>query len=478
MRFQARPSLILLTCATLLAVGPSSHGASRWTPQGRVDQQKDNKPTDLPDFQRGSIKIPDPAQEHMKDQMHLPEARRNAPAMPQTDAFTSAAEHGTYLQVYQKFYGPYGEADPVARRERLRKTAQAIEDCLQGNGQLCDESKQKEILTALSQYNYGQELKRMVLTNNTNRERLKTMDGLESDKTWKALNIGSRSRGGTVTKVEGIAPTQDTTLKHRYFQLDDAKVREELNFSPEQIEILGPEFIELYKKQVRAYSGKTGDDRHAARRYKYVSPRENEYIYGEKDDYGPRNGIYNAVEAEQNNPNVRKIVDDHLNTVQAPKAVRPGERDEQGREKVFLEGERGATSGYRDNSTYVLVPKRDAQGKLIDPNAERRELKTDPERYQHLTKNVNEVFRKSYEKKYGGGDGAEGDALNSSGASRSPGSAAGGAGSPGHTHVQLSLDPVKFDEFLDEIWPTGEARKRRLAEPSGQGGANGATRTN
>lgn len=450
MRFKARPSLLLLTCATLLAAGPSSHGASSWKPQGRID--------DLDKFKAGKQEPMQPGNITVKN--------KDGTYMNQGDAFELASEHAVYAQAYQLMYGPYGygekDSPNTNRKAALKKTAQAIEDCLANVG--CDSKKQELVLKALVQYNYGQELKRIALVNNTNREKMRTVKEMDPDKIWKSLQQGSVTRAGR--KEKQAMQIQGGISKEPYFQLGSVG-----GVRPDAVEKLGPEFQKEYTQFVKDYTSASRGPK--GRYYKYVEARTRPgvYVY---DPAAPNQLKDSArlaeVERDQNNENIQKLVANHLEGLEAP-SVKKEVID--GKEVATVAGNTGKKVGLGETSR-VFVPTADGKG---------TEEITDYKKYQYLVGKLDGAFKETAEKKLSAEDKAfiaSRKIANATGASLAPGEPTPKEMADRMLNVNVTLSPERFDSFLDEIWPTSAERRKRLAEPTDQGNApaGGTTRTN
>jgi hypothetical protein len=375
--------------------------------------------------------------------------------MPQADAFETAAEHAVFLGAYQMYYGPYGSMqDPAERQKLLRETAQAIDDCV--NGRACGSDKQEKVLKALVQYNAGRELQHMMLTNSTNRERMRSMEYRErgyggqplldpagiqrslasgkdhgkpyadptarrvTDETRRFRNSGGTSR---ISRSHG-------TAKDPYFQLNEAEVKGKIDPSYlRERELMGDKFLEDYGKLIDYYS--------RARReghYRFI-PAGETHVF---DGLGNQRRLANPdrfaeLQREQQSPGVQSALEAHRRSL----GTISGGLTDDGQVHIIGDGfdprKLGIGEMQSAEGTGVKVDDLRKDGKLEGLGNARA-----------ITRVVNQRIKEVAEKKI----------RPASGAARSPGSAP-----PTNTYVNVTLSPEGFGKFLDEIWPPSAARR-------------------
>lgn len=427
---------------------PQPMQGKRW----RLEQLEGNKPDETynaPKLHRDSSM----SDEHRESGGHY---------MPQSDAYQTAAEHAVYAQAYQMYYGPYGYGtkgnENTKRQETLKKTAQAIEDCISGNS--CGGDKQELILKALVQYNYGQELKRINLVNMTNKENMRSLvpadERLENDQT-KAMAIqtrGSNLSGGK--RRDAALGHAHGSARDPYFQLPvdetrGVKIRaangSRQSLSPKDIEALGPQFMNEYKTFVRKFSRADDDPKYKQRYYKYVAARENTYVL----DSTPGEHLTDdkrlaEVVKEQNNPNIRKMVDDHLSV---ERAITTKKQMLDGKEGMTVAGYTGGEAGLGDTAEGITV-------KRLDAKPGENPVATGYDRFPAIAADLNNAFKEAAEKKLNKDGGGQGRDLAQSGASMYQGQTPKQMAD--NMTVGVSLEPAEFDKFLNQIWPSSKER--------------------
>jgi hypothetical protein len=387
-----------------------------------------------------------------KENPEIPEyrpPRKSSEFGRQDEAFASAAETGVYLQAYQYLYGPYGIKQNAADRNRkLQETAQAIQDCVSGNS--CDSDKQNLILTALMEYNSGKSMKQYVLTNNTYRENMRTIQdvvpdksphepGFDAAKIQESLIHGSSAVGAKSAKANLFYSTG--TSKPPLYQMDEKNLR----LTVSEQDILGDKFINDYRDFVRGYS-KIDRARDAGRYYKYIpaKPRGGgESVYVIDPSLTVDQAKLSEAESEQNNERIQKIVSNYADNVKSPTFKRFVDSAD-GKEKASIENPIGAEVGM---GQVTGVPQ-------IEENGQKRDA-TDDERFIAVARGLNAEFKDAADRSK-----KENEAKIrniASGASQAPGEPIDKVGP-----VNVTLNPAKFDEFLDEIWPSAAVRRQRL----------------
>lgn len=387
------------------------------------------------------------------------------------DAFTTAGEQATFLGAYQMSFGPYGSANGTKedREKMIRETAKAIDDCL--NGRACNNEKQEKVLKALVQYNMGQDIKMMMLTNNTNREKMKSLD-YAADPTKKANHQGylnqaeieaslGRGKSVSVDQTDPIKPYQVSkeaaltrttgSTKDEFFQLAEEKVNHSIDAEyMQEREILGEKFLNDYGAFLDGFA--TTEDKHERRFYKYVPSKadSNVYVYDESQSgisdnrkrFSVNQERFAEVQSEQQNPNVRKALADYKGRMTKIE----GRQGEDGKVQITSEGSSPQELGIGemaniDPSEWDGVDFKDLMqdGKITDANRARAVARVINTSIVKAGKDKQQEEEKSRKL--------------ASGAS---------ADNPKWIH-NVVLSPESFDQFLDEIWPTSAKRRELMS---------------
>jgi hypothetical protein len=378
-------------------------------------------------------------------------------SMAQADAFSSAGEQASFLGAYQMWYGPYGTStdDKPAREKLIRETAQAIDECLKGS---CSEEKQKKVLKALTQYNFGQDIKRMMLTNNTNHENMASLDNsgdaraiahkqglLNQAEIEASLGKGMDFTVDTSdpvkpkkSKVASGASIQRGSMsdKQPIFQMDDAAIRPkhiDASYLAER-EILGDKFLKDYGAFLDGYESLRAPTE--AQYYQYVPAKDGTTRVYTATPSVNRERFADA-QSTQNNPHIRKIYENYRRN------LKPivGRMHDDG--KVYRDDDGSTPEDLGFGTTIAIDP---AQY----PEVDFKDLMQDgkiPEanRGKAIARAINLQFRKAAEERQ------KQESAKRSIASKDP--------AP-RTPVITTLTPESFDEFLDQIWPSSAERQR------------------
>jgi len=446
---------LLLTALFLLNGGLQSHANSdkkALDPKTLVDQF-DKRAASAPPVS-GSSRLPGAAA------TEKPEEEKEK-FFPQADAFEVAGEQAAYLGAYQALYGPFGTKSND-REELIRKTSVAIEQCLKGSRQ-CNETKQIEVLRALAHYNAGLEVKKMILKNQTNREKMRSLEDTSPDEAsrpkitneqlQKSLTAGETYEYETDVSKEKPKPRKvaKTTEFHRsyglarqqVFQMDENLVKSP-ELTPEEMkledDIFSKEFSTLLA--TRADAGK--DD--TSRYYKYVPAKEGsstDVIAKDKDG----NTLidqekFQQMKAEHDSPLIREAAEKYFGNDRKDKSIGDSIM------KMKLETQK---SQRLSEVKYDDIDENDKLS-IRDKDA----LRT--------ARNLNHLFKQKSE-----------EAAKEQG--RSPAdSAEDGVTTERHTSVVLGA--ADFDKFLDEIWPPAAKRREREEAEAARAEAAAAKKKN
>jgi hypothetical protein len=368
----------------------------------------------------------------------------------QSDSFGSAADQATYLAIYQMSVGPYGKLQSEEDRNKLLKeTAQAIDDCV--NGRSCGEDKQKKVLKALVQLNQGLELRCMMIANQHNQERMKTAKSAEEEivdpatyettefQYQKAANSWKFEKTKTTTEMQRGYGVRDGD----HFKLEENAVKHTI-VNKEQ-EILGESFVRDYGIFIDNYTNTQREDN--ARYYKFVPVGEANYRF---DDDGGQKSVdqerFEVAMREQSAKDIQSAVSGYKEKVSKAKVQV---------EMVDVRGPNGVEKKAKANIgvDFQEVGMGFNPGSVPEiPELNVEDLKQDGKftaegKPKAVVRYINEQFRITAERQKQQRDIAS----------------ANDPSAPlkqiGYTNV--TLNPQKFDEFLDEIWPTGEKREQQ-----------------
>lgn len=398
-------------------------------------------------------------------------------ALAQADAFSTAGEQAAFVGAYQMYFGPYGRITNEEDRNKLiRETAASIDDCI--NGRDCGADKQEKVLKALMQFNMGQDVKRMMLTNNTNKEAMRSIDNsadamtrakgqgvLSQSEIEQALGRGRDVTVDTADKVKPYQTAKTTNLsrstgptKEPYYQLNEAEVTHKIDDTYlREREILGEKFLKDYSAFLDDFSA--ADDRISKRFYKYVPTKADGKIYvyeGKgsvincyKDEKWCReNGSLalnqermSEVQIEQQNKKVREMIATYKQNL---KPIQ-GFRGEDGKAHITGEGSNPQDLGFGemaeiDPAQFPEINFSDLMenGKISAANRSRA-----------VARVVNAQFKRAAD-----------EADKEKAKDRKIASA--GEKNPNWIH-NITLSPQSFDQFLDEIWPSAAGRQKILS---------------
>ncbi len=370
----------------------------------------------------------------------------------QADAYATAAEQASFLAVYQMQMGPYGaNQDPAEREKLIKETSQAIDDCMK-NSSSCNEEKQKKVLKALVQLNQGLEIRCMMLANSHNRERMKSVpqeDGVDLlPVNYQGTEFEYRKKANSwkYEKIQKPTDFQRTAgvRDGQYFQLDETTAKR--TALSNELEIMGANFVREYGIFVDNYTSTQRED--ASRYYKFVPVGEAAYEIS-YDANGKRIVDQERLDAainEQSNPNVQKIAKDYQERLAKARPTitppsKPGADGPEGRVKIdpgFDFSEVGM--GFHPNTNPPTVEN-------LSYDDLKKDGKFDDEgRARAAVRFLNHQFRVSAEERIARDIASASDPAAAAKAPR------------GYTNV--SLDPARFDTFLNEIWPNAATREQ------------------
>lgn len=380
------------------------------------------------------------------------------------DAFTTAGEQASFLGAYQMWYGPYGtSANPAEREKLLRETAKAIEDCIQGRD--CEETKQKKVLKALTQFNFAQDIKRMMLTNNTNREKMASIDTSDDAKARLNQNEINAALGRgmqyELDKADSIKPylkkaVGGASLHRSYgseqepvFQMKEEGIRGR-HIDPKYLaerEILGDQFLNDYAGFLDNYEALRAPQEQQY--YKYVAAKDGTTrIYESTPTVN--NEKFAEVQASQNDPRIRKIYENYRRNL---KPLVGGLKADG---KVTHDGTGSTPEDLGFGAAQTIDPS-DPRHKGVDlKDLAQNGVIPEANQGRAIVRILNKDFRDSAaenEKKRA----AEAKQNRSIASRNDPAEGK----PPTITNVTLNLE--KFDQFLDEIWPSAADRQRLAA---------------
>ena len=397
--------------------------------------------------------------------------------MPQNDAFTTAGEQALFLGVYQQSFGPYGMAqDPVKRNKLLKETAVAINDCLAGSN--CGPKQQELVLKALIQYNLGQDIKHMMLTNNSNANRLRSYEDYSKDSRGKikmdpkaienslaqgktfsyqsgAENLARANRGessqirsgaqSTISRRAGIARERD-----QVFSVSEDKVGGHLDPAAVQAqEIFGEKYVKDYGAILDFYSKPN-----IAADYAHVKAKDT-YIYDEKlgkIKLDPASRLEDIKQEQQRFLKSGKPLADLKETLSPPQ---------------FATGPDGKpiynASGLRRSATGVGEIQKvdtDAYAKALKLKFDDLPLNSPTGNAKAVTRIINAQIKNAADEHRASVAAKKPGGRNTASSMQAPKAAA-----DPDLKINVVLDPKAFDTFLDEIWPSSAARQARIQAP-------------
>lgn len=185
--------------------------------------------------------------------------------LPQHDAFRRAGEAASYLGHYYTNFTPFAYEMRDMKEDERKNYYDSIRECV-ADSPKCTKEGRATVLKAMVQYNFGKQIKSMVLENNTRSENMKSID--LGAKGWRELG----ARAPKVLTHNGRLRT-GTTLKNT-FRLNPYKsiAGDTSALSDGQRAILGNNFMNEYRNFIDEYSSTTGQ-RGPKSRWHYVHAR-------------------------------------------------------------------------------------------------------------------------------------------------------------------------------------------------------------
>lgn len=441
-------SLVSLTLLALMEIwisGNLAEASSRIGPATEVNNTA-SVPSEIPLQCRRRPKAPEPVPEVVEG------SGPSVTYVNQSDAYATAAEQATFLAVYQIHMGPYGvNQDPAEREKLIRETSQAIDDCI-NNSSSCNEEKQKKVLKALVQLNQGLDIRCMMLVNSHNRERMRSVPQEDGTNVLPAYYQGTefeyrkKANSWKFEKIQKPTEMQRTAgiLDGQYFQLDETAARRTA-LAPE-LEIMGANFVREYGIFVDNYTSTQRED--GSRYYKFIPAGEASY-----EIITDRNGNrvidqekFETAIREQSNPTIQKIARDYQDSLAKARPTitppsKPGADGPEGRIKIdpgFNFSDVGI--GFRPDTNPPVVENLSYEDLKKDGRLD------DEGRARATVRFLNHKFRVSAEERIARDIASSADPAAAAKAPRG--------------YVNVTLDPARFDQFLDEIWPSAATREQ------------------
>lgn len=368
----------------------------------------------------------------------------------QADAYATAAEQASFLAVYQMQMGPFGaNQDPAEREKLIKETSQAIDDCMK-NSSSCNEEKQKKVLKALVQLNQGLEVRCMMLANSHNRERMKSVpqedgaDLMPAAYEGKDFEYRKKANSWKYEKISKPMEMQRTAgiRDGQYFQLDETTAKR--TALSNELEIMGASFVREYGIFVDNYTSTQRED--GSRYYKFVPVGEAAYelVFDSNGNRVVDQERLDAAIYEQSNPNIQKIAKEYQDRLATARPTitppsKPGAEGPEGRVKIdpgFDFSEVGM--GFRPDTNPPQVENLSYDDLMKDGKLD------DEGRARATVRFLNHKFRLSAEERIARDIASASDPAAAAKAPR------------GYTNV--TLDPARFDTFLNEIWPNASTR--------------------
>lgn len=430
-----------LALTALFFLGGSQNSFAKADPKV-TDQKKliDNLGDKNPPPASGASRLPGAAGANEKSEDDKPVEK----FFPQADAFEVAGEQAAFLGAYQALYGPFGR-ESEDRSKLIRDTAAAIEHCLKGS-KTCDEKKQIDVLRALAHYNAGLEVKKMILKNQTNREKMRSLEDTSLDESGRPKVSNEQIQKSLTTgetyeyeldvskekpKPRKIAKTTEFHQSHgmarqQVFQMDENLVKSpEFKDQKEKeavTDIFSKEFGALLETRVDAEKDDT------ARYYKYVPAKEGSSIdVIAKDEAGNTlidQEKFQQNRAEHSSQKIREAVENYNNPKGEKKSL------EQVAKEMKLTG--GLAPKIKDVEYDDI---------LNNDNIEDADKKA-----RIAARNLNHMFKQKAE------EAAKEQGRSLADTSDTPGT---------EHHTAVVLGAADFDKFLDEIWPPAAKRRER-----------------
>jgi hypothetical protein len=381
--------------------------------------------------------------------------------VPQADAFKRSAEAASYLAFYQQNLSQYGMKmqDPDTRK----RIAANVAACL-NNDPSCDDTRgtpeeqqnahrmKGDLLQALVQYNFGKEVRAQMLENQTRAQNMKTLD-LPPDE-LKAMGLKPREvlshnhRLGTGHAVDGtflLDPSTITTFDPTKLSgAERAKLGQEFNLGFNQ-------FVNDYTQstQLKSRWAYVPVKRPAAGGgnvwvtdvdYRNLDAREGKAMIDK--------GRLGADIRTQSGPEVEEIVkgfrEKYKDVVATPETLQKVHNKDAPKDQEWSERKVDSMKAAYQDTGFGL------------PESELARIgTTDGPRNEHdvaagVALTINKVF---HDKQVEVAKQTQAENL-----ARYPSSAGSGAGAPMQVAPSITVDVKAFDNFLDEIWPTGQHR--------------------
>lgn len=343
---------------------------------------------------------------------------------PQADAYKIASEANSYLGAYWMNFGAFGkDADKDARQRDLKKMYGMIEKCLNRSSECGDEEK-TTVMRALVNYNLGKDIKRMVLENNTNFEKMKSMDP----------NLGTHLKKGPSTARKGPFKLDEKDITgSSTFILNGRQARER--------DILGPVFMNEYKTFINHYSntGPTQANWHYVPQKTPTKSGDSTYVFHSNRTTGQPiidNARFNEDQLTQNSEQIYQARKAMLDSVKQPGLKQTGASTYQATSDI--------NADLRSNDLGLSirrVEKRDADGKIVRNAEGKVETLNEHESAVAIVRNINNAVDKKVEESR----------------KNNPGQ---------NVVVGTTIDMDRFSEFLDEIWPPNAKRQAILKNKS------------
>lgn len=371
------------------------------------------------------------------------EAKNLGKCLPQNDAFRRAGEAASYLGHYYTNFTPFAAEIRKMEKDGTRGNFhEAIRQCIT-NDPACDQEKQRTLLKALVQYNFGKELKGQVLANNARAERMKTASAELPAQYWKGFNTNAQR----VMTHRGALKTG--SLRTSTFRLDATKdyVLNWDKLSASQQAALGNNFMNEYRNFVDNYTKTT----QLKSRWHYV-PAKSSALMGSTfkaaDDFRSQDAKRGTLAIDENRQKldmrsqdtqkVNEIVYSYRKSMQEDSVRRRVKNPDTGKEEESRVSWVGGHPGHilQSEVGFGLI-QQEEKGERVDPKVVA----------QGLILSINKAIVDT-----------EDNMAKKNAAARSPSAATGASAPPPKVIPSVSVDVEKFDKFLDAIWPADVAK--------------------
>lgn len=349
----------------------------------------------------------------------------DANCMRQADAYQRAAQAAKYLAFYMRNF------KEVSNDDKRAKIKEVADRCLVKNQ--CENGDQDMLLMATIQNNIGKEIRNMVLQNNENHEKMKSIN----DGANFMFNPDKRNTYGKSRELDDpfkVDPNEVQTMVDK---------REAMKKAKEQ-EILGNEFISKYKIFMDTYSKTSGPYQFQdadgnlstaegdKNRWHYVSQKT---APSKADDTTDYRTVAEGTYLQANN----KVDSDAYKLAQTTQDAKPIQKTA---EAYMTEASKKSTDNKTraedfSNQIDFLMSNRQ---EMVDQNG--NPIAKDKIPAQTVAMINSEIDKKVAEKR-------------AETASRDPAS----AGQKQRNPINISVDMDDFSTFLDEIWPPSAAAK-------------------